>query len=515
MDRPVPDGAAQRLPPEVLDCIAQHLRRLHIDSPGESCESCALADLTACARTCRNWRDGICPNLYTRICIAGAETPGRNGTRILQLQRTLAARPDYSAAVRELTLPEYSPDPLVEKTIAGLIMRCPNLERMLGPYPALTTGPDSVVHTALSTRTKLKEHLWLLNLAAPMQYRDSEAFIRLHQSWQSLDTLVLHGGGSGGGGGISSLAISDLLPRLPALRSLMVSRLQDYEFDDNALAALPRGLTQLRLEELPGTTERGLLEYLARPGPAVTLTTLCLVDLELLLLSTISTIFTTLTKLKRFTLLQTAAPQPSQHHVPQKHLLASKSLEYLHWDPLVPGPATLALSLAIHRQCFPALRSVRAPSDHHGLLQAVCRPRASILQPRDPRAARENTSYSRRLPCARLAAEARIVEARSRVFMNVVLTPPASPNDEGKTVRIGGFMGSVGSAVEYGLRPDVRGSWEALVRVADFGKRFQGDGCGERGVCTGGLVHGGGRGGGHTERPRRREEEMRGLGFLF
>ena len=84
----------------------------------------------------------------------------------------------------------------------------------------------------------------------------------------------------------------------------------------------------------------------------------------------------------------------------------------------------------------------------------------------------------------------------------------------GDYVELEGFMGRVGSAVEYNLEGDVDGCDAAVVRTQDLVRRF--DVCEGRGVCSGGWAGGraGKRWGMHTERPRRRGEEKWGVGFL-
>lgn len=359
---------------------------------------------------------------YTNISIQGNDsveirkkTRLRYGARIVLLSRTLTARPDYAQSVRELELPEYntSADAVAERimaetTISGLIVRCPNLERLSGVYtPYTDLLYENPIHSALRSRRKLKEHLWLMNLDVPLQYIASESFISIHKNWNQLETLVMQGHTPGGlgGGGINNLIFADIFTRLPSLKKLMISRFLNHEFDDNTLLSVPKSITHLRLEELPGVTEPGLQTFLCNP-PRKQLTHLYLIDLELLNLLTISKLFNSLTRLLSFTLMQTSTPQPATGTSAPP--LRSQTLTHLHWDTLIPAATTLLLARSIRNINFPSLLTLRAPSDHHGTLQSACRPRESIIHPFDTIPRFHNpanpSSYTRSLPHARCTA---------------------------------------------------------------------------------------------------------------
>ena len=90
--------------------------------------------------------------------------------RMKQLRRTLRDRPGIGRMVRELHVPgvqrlyEQSVDidrSTIVSIISSLIMACPNLERFTGLYLNFDHEYDRITH-ALSTRTKLKEKVWIL-----------------------------------------------------------------------------------------------------------------------------------------------------------------------------------------------------------------------------------------------------------------------------------------------------------------------------------------------------------------
>jgi len=54
----------QRLPKAVFERINVHLRALYTNTNDETCETCIARNLSAAARTCKNWRDGLVPVMY-------------------------------------------------------------------------------------------------------------------------------------------------------------------------------------------------------------------------------------------------------------------------------------------------------------------------------------------------------------------------------------------------------------------------------------------------------------------
>ena len=90
----------------------------------------------------------------------------KTGVRLILLRRTLRERSFLAQHVRELKIPRFQAqgDPLRKDMIniaASLVMACPNFERLVGFYPVYAHEFDRLTH-ALSTRKKLKEHVWLI-----------------------------------------------------------------------------------------------------------------------------------------------------------------------------------------------------------------------------------------------------------------------------------------------------------------------------------------------------------------
>lgn len=412
----------------------------------------------------------------------------RHGCRAWLLRRTLLARPDYAAYVKVLKLPEYDPDLStgkelgeMERIVASLVVLCPHLEKLVGYYPEYRAGAKDGIQAALLSRDFLKEHVWTIGSDGPMQLTQSEAFVNCHIRWTKLETLVLHGRAGQKGGSMSPLTFAGLFESLPALRKLLISRFHDYEFDDNTLLAIPDQVERLRLEELPGVTDSGISRYVEQPGPARRLRVLALMDLEILSLLVISKLFARLTNLEKFTLLQTACPQLPVEATAKPHL-TSKSLQLLHWDVLIPGPGNAILARSIHSSGFPSLKAIRAPSDHHGVLQAVCKPLEQIVLPFDKIEARilraqkkmrENeyyypeTRYSRSLPQARLNAQERIEAARKSTFMRILVTEGVMQKAS-LSVDLKAFMGDWKSRVNYELLPDLWGSEYAVLGLSSL-----------------------------------------------
>lgn len=402
----------------------------------------------------------MAPNIYSNIRITGADSWATNrrsnskyGGRLIELKRTLSTKPEYAALVKELTIAEPDRNFLgksdlrkAQELIAAVVRECPNLEKLHGvtisSYNYNSVATKDPIHLALASRTRLREHFWCLEAPDRIEMKHIDAFSRCNENWENLEILVLQGCSGGGRGGLNHLAFWGLFNCLPALKRLAVSRFYEWEFDSGVLLALPP-LEHLHLEELPGLDDAGLMEY-ARRSSAASLRSMALVDCEIGALSTVTKLFT-LRRLTKFTLQQTEPPQPLHADSPN-HPLASVTVVFLHWDLLAPGHANASLAQAIQAGHFPALRTLRAPSDHHGILQSVCHPRSSIALPADKEWAKHIASrvtaaagsqkdplqgQSRSLPEARLQAELRVRQARNSVFMKMVMTPPPNtPADE-------------------------------------------------------------------------------------
>lgn len=364
--------------------------------------------------------------------------------------------------------------------VASIVMSCPNLERLVGFYPVYHQEFNRLTY-ALSTRRKLKEHVWIMgeNSAITqrslkqlppglMDQQQVDEFLHYNQQWGSLSTLFLY---SHRGGILERDVFSAVLQDLPSLQHLSISNFDIDDFDDIILQDIPP-LQSLRLQDLEGVTYRGLSDF-ARSSSAQTLRNLSLIHLDIAYLSTITTLLLYLRDLKRFTLVQESSPSVPPDELIFQPIVGSLSLNYLHWDILRPGTANSNLASSIQAKGFPSLRTIRAPSDHDGLLQSLCRPRASILLPSDKyskayRSAHNSTHedpLSLNLFEARKAAQTRIEEARKETDFRVFV------EEDGEVIEyydFEGFMGTIGSKIWYMLEPDVPGSDDALIDIGDL-----------------------------------------------
>ena len=319
----------------------------------------------------------------------------KSGVRLKLLRRTLRERRVLAQYVVEFKPPRLHPDTELRgkdiiDQVASIVMSCPNLERLIGFYPIYNHAFDRLTY-ALSTRRKLKEHMWIMgeNSAITqrslkqlppglMDYEQVDSFLRYHQSWTSLTTLFLHSHNSGI---LERDVFSTVLHQLPSLQHLSISNFDIDDFDDIILQDLPP-LQSLRLQDLQGVTYRGLSDF-ARSPSAQNLRSLSLIHLDIAYLSTITNLLLYLQSLRRFTLVQESSPLTEPDELIFQPIVASRTLSYLHWDIHRPGPPNANLASSIRANGFPALRTIRAPSDHDGLLQSLCRPRATIVLPSD------------------------------------------------------------------------------------------------------------------------------------
>lgn len=192
-------------------------------------------------------------------------------------------------------------------------------------------------------------------------------------------------------------------------------------------------------------------------------------------------------------------------------------MEFLHWDvpssPLASfskrdhNDASYLLARAIAADGFPKLRRLRAPRDMDGILQRVCRPSRGFDVPLTAkpqtgsatlingngstlkngsaltRRRKDSTSSvssgasggmasgdlisrpSVRLREARVAAQARIEIARLKPRWRVVCEDWSRKGKVKVTARfdVGGFVGMVGSQVEYWLEGDEMRGFESLL----------------------------------------------------
>ncbi|KAI4115232.1 MAG: hypothetical protein LQ345_004130 [Seirophora villosa] len=521
-----PPPVFQRLPPEIYDCILRQLTILHDKATSMSCETCRLRDLCALALVDRRWDRAVRPQLYRRVYIVGIDSPlqakkfrMKSDVRLKLLRRTLRERRVLAQHVREIKVPRLQPDgEVVEERrlslVASLVMVCPNLEKLVGFYPVFGHNFDRLTY-ALSTRTRLKEHVWIIgeNSAITgrsrkqvppglMDVEQVDRFLHLHDAWDSLSTLFLF---SHKQGVLERDVFVQTLRRLPSLQRLCISNFDMDDFDDVTLQTLPP-LHSLRLQDLEGVTFWGLSEF-SRTRSSQCIRQLSLIHLDVKYLSAISNLLLRLTSLQRFTLVQESSPEVVAGELVFQPVIASQHLQYMHWNILLPGSANENLAKSIRAGGFPSLRTLRAPSDHDGLLQMVCRPRAQIIQPSDKyskayRAPNESNpdNPAQTLFTARKQAQRRIEEARKSASFRIVIEEDGIVQE---VFDIEGFMGTVGSKISYTLDSDVPGSDNALIDLPDLV-----DGSKEvapRDGCTGmwnASHHAGKKWWNHTERYR-------------
>lgn len=473
---------------------------------------------------------------YDRIHIVGHESKDsikkykmKTGVRLKLLRRTLRERNFLALHVCELKVPRLQGDgdPIARDTInlvASLVMACPNLERLVGFYPVYGHEFDRLTH-ALSTRRKLKEHMWLIGENAAITQRSQRqlapglmdleqksSFVLFHNAWSSLTTLFLHSPTQGilekdvfvnvkNTGDPRKVRGPGIIHRLPALKHLCISNFDCDDFDDGVLQHLP-ALHSLRLQDLEGVTFWGLSEY-SRTRNAFSLRNLSLVNLDITYISAISNLLLHLKNLKRFTLVQDTSPEVAEGEIVFQPIVASHLLEFIHWDIAVRGSANVNLADSIRANGFPRLRTIRAPSDHDGLLQKLCKPRAEIELPSDwagRNDARGLAADSLRL--ARQAAQKRIEEAWSAVQYRVVVEEDGVVNE---IFDLNGFVGTIGSKIYYSLDPDIPGSDMALIDFPDVTSGR--DEVAMKDTCKG-LWNASRPGGQHTERPRYRPVDL-------
>ncbi|KAK5023883.1 hypothetical protein LTS07_009008 [Exophiala sideris] len=292
-------------------------------------------------------------------------------------------------------------------------MACPNLEAFSGFTPFYNHTFDRLTH-ALSTRTKLRQHVWVIaendeirersQRKLPPGLLDEQQYFQFklyHQQWKYLETLMLCS--PGGLGVIEYRLFKYVLRSLPSLKNLCIASFDADDFHDKTLLRVPR-VASLRLEECSGITEAGLTRWAARPRAAA-IERLSLIHQYVTSLLTLSKMLASLDRLRKFTFVQTdtvpTLPTYSGAVVFQP-LLASKRLKFLHWDVFCnnedvhartdhvgcpqPGNTEICddvaltanehLAQSISYNGFPALIHLRAPRDTSpgGVLQSVCQP---------------------------------------------------------------------------------------------------------------------------------------------
>lgn len=373
---------------------------------------------------------------YNKIHILGNDSPAqlkkykcKRGSRLRLLRRTLRERKLLANLVLELRVPELDLPTVNGKQnaqmqmqeyrdlVASVVMVCPNLERLVGFSAPYYHEFDRLTH-ALSTRKQLKEHTWIIGENAAVKERSRcqsppglldqhqvYEFLNYHASWSKLETLMLESFNMQGI--MEHGTFLRMFNLLPSLRHLCLSGFDSDDFTDRTLLFLPP-LVSLRLENLRGVTENGISHYASRPE-ARCLQSLSLIEQNITSLLVISKILASLRRLERFNIVQasTTPTLPSDLLVFQP-LLASSSLQYLHWDIASADPVAALnkldstpftgqlrdvdspnsyLAQSILNDGFPSLRSLRAPSDIDppGALQSVCQParNSRVMLPSD------------------------------------------------------------------------------------------------------------------------------------
>jgi hypothetical protein len=427
---------------------------------------------------------------YSRIVIVGNDAPVklkkfkvRHGARLILLRRTLRARPLLASLVTHLHVPDpiiplYSsnghPNPEYDEYVcllASLVMCCPSLETFTGFHPFYNHTFDRLTH-ALSTRTKLKQHVWVIAENDEVSERAQKQlppgllddhqvyqFQQYHLRWPNLNTLMLCSPGSLGV--LEHDCLVDVLHSLPSLKNLCVSSFDADDFNDFTLLQLPR-IISLRLEECEGVSDAGLAKWAASPA-SVFVERLTLIHQNITSLITISKVLSGLDRLKKFSIIQSdLAPSIPLDMVVFQPLFASRTLEWIHWDigEEKPGgvgsedhqvdinelenhegiPPNTHLALSILHHGFPALRFLRAPRDTFppGVLQSVCRParNANVLLAEDRYSLHTlfASPKSNSLQVARIRAQQLIDKAlvAKREFMKVVVTDHSPEREIGE-----------------------------------------------------------------------------------
>lgn len=402
------------LPGEVLELILQELRKLHVQPGSSSCETCWMRDCSSVALSARKFIKYAREALYQHVHLVGSDGPLMKkrtklnyGSRLVLLRRTLRANQHIAVIVRSLKPPALPTGASVVEyndLVASVVMACPNLERLVGFYPTYDHQFQRLFH-ALSTRKRLKEmkwmveassfqrqhklrpshsqhpHLWAPGDLAPHQSQD---FLDFHWNWQQLTTVVIHCQPG------ATLTPDSLLERafqcLPSLQDVHLSHLPHTAFNDNTLLSLP-SLKRLSLSHLTGVSSGGLSSF-ARRATSASLVSLTLIHMNVETLPALVRLFSNLTSLETFNLVQAYAPiMPTDEFIWLFPYLASNTLHKLHWDiPYLPTRATMAdniLAKSISAGGFPALRILRAPNDPEGIFQALCRPRERADYPTD------------------------------------------------------------------------------------------------------------------------------------
>lgn len=462
------------------------------------------------------------------------------GPRLLMLRKTLRSNPSLAGLVRSLKVPR--PDSSLkglttknldqyEDLVATLVMACPNLERLWGPMISYDHSFKKVLH-ALSTRGQLKEMNWLIEplpssstkqkqkptqstglsrtnsgLTAPgdLEVHHEGAFLDHHRNWSALTSLSIH---CLPGATVSpDTLLTRTFSMLTSLRHLHLCNLPPNAFSDTTLLSLPP-LQTLSLTHITGITSNGLSSF-ATCAASQSLRTLHLRHTPLTSLAALARIFSNLTVLSDFALVQAfppLMPEADTFALWMMPYLASATIKKLHWDITshrdCANVADDILAKSIAASGFPQLTLLRAPHDPEAIFQDLCRPVERMDLPADRFGAPETPTspaidavpasplwYLQKSPrtpqspidldisspptctdlrMARLDAQRRLEKASARPKFSVFVT--SEDGEPVESFKLAGFVGTVGSPIHYHLLPD-EGSTDqkgGIVDIRDF-----------------------------------------------
>ncbi|RMY28046.1 hypothetical protein D0866_09705 [Hortaea werneckii] len=413
-------------------------------------------DLKVLSLVDRRWHRIAREHLYREIWVPSDEDLrrrysllSRKRSRLDLLRRTLKASQALAYMVRRLHITTGLAIDLSTETshaarrhaalvaLASIVKLCPKLEQLSGYHWLDKCASSAGLLEALARCLGLKQHIWVFG-SDDVPDPGPGVMLDCHNGWSQLETLVLC---SNGESRLGAGSISALVQRLPRLQHLMLSGLDRHDFHNGTLLSLPP-VKSLRLDHLEGISNQGI---------------------EQLSVSRLSI------SLENLSLNTSPEFQPGMESTSSLKGLESQTLEYLHWDVLIPGSSTTLVANSIASGRLPALCKVKVPCDYEGAIQSLCHPiaRERLTSGDMELLARFSGSerYERNLRLAQIQAQRRIRECRRQPSFTVVV------QDEDQTVSaqymIGSFIGNVDSKIEYSLEPGVEGSHSALVELQD------------------------------------------------
>jgi hypothetical protein len=478
----LPARVFEQLPHEIYSCILGHLEATYTNGAMVNVSEQKRALRLICL-TSKRWAKVGIEHLYRDLWLPSSTSSHKRArrfsmakpkSRLELLVRTLSEAPSLSFLIRRMHITgalarelESTETSQAQHRVAYRLLRyvveiCPEVELITGFNPP-ATREYAEWHKLLLTCERINAYAWQLDLKHSPIFSMGQ-FVDLHDKWQWLETLVLCKTDSSDGI-VGPGIISAVTTRLWSLKHLMINGFNKQDFHNGTLLAL-KPLQSLRLENLEGITDQGIFQ-LSQSRNAFSLESLSLIGLELASLRAIQALLTNLTRLCRFRLIQKTSPTlltgSSTHN--RCNALASPTLNHLHWDTLITGPALDSLAHSLKIGLFPRLQTLKAPSDPDGTLQALCRPLPRQLITSSDLAFLESVDqdrYTRSLRLSRLQAQLRVRETRRRPSLSVVVSDELRTR---QTHVIGAYLGDVRSRVKYVLEPDVEGENEALASL--------------------------------------------------